>query len=184
MSSEFSTGVVISARVKFFSAEKGYGFLIPESTGPDIMLHINALRDFGIDSIEVNASVKVSVEPFGSRWRVRELIELTPPEPDVSALHRFAASMGIREDITQIIPRPARVKWFDEAKGYGFVSVFGLAVDVYIHRQVLKGSQVHALTAGEAIAVRVAYGERGYAVVGIVPWPTDSFLRDPNDSRD
>jgi CspA family cold shock protein len=148
------------------------------------MLHINALRDFGIDTIEENASVKVSVGLVDGRWRVRELIEVTPPEPDVSVLHRFAASMGIREDIMHITPRPARVKWFDDTKGYGFVSVFGMPGDVYIHRQVLKGSQVHAPETGEAIAVRVAYGARGYAVVGIVPWPTDSSLCDPNDSRD
>ena len=35
---------------------------------------------------------------------------------------------------------PARVKWFDKAKGFGFANVFGQPEDVFIHIEVLRRS--------------------------------------------
>lgn len=37
--------------VKFFNADRGYGFVTPEGGGPDVFLHISALQDAGMQSI-------------------------------------------------------------------------------------------------------------------------------------
>jgi CspA family cold shock protein len=37
--------------VKFFNADKGYGFIAPEGGGTDIFLHISALEAAGIRSV-------------------------------------------------------------------------------------------------------------------------------------
>ena len=34
--------------VKFFNAQKGYGFIVQDAGGPDVFLHITALQDAGI----------------------------------------------------------------------------------------------------------------------------------------
>ena len=41
----------ISCHVKWFDAKKGFGFLIPDQGGPDILLHANVLRNAGRGSI-------------------------------------------------------------------------------------------------------------------------------------
>jgi CspA family cold shock protein len=37
--------------VKFFNADKGYGFVAPEDGGPDVFLHASALETAGIRSV-------------------------------------------------------------------------------------------------------------------------------------
>jgi CspA family cold shock protein len=37
--------------VKFFNAERGYGFIAPEDGGPDMFLHISALEASGLRSL-------------------------------------------------------------------------------------------------------------------------------------
>jgi CspA family cold shock protein len=37
--------------VKFFNAERGYGFIAPEDGGPDMFLHISALEAAGLQSV-------------------------------------------------------------------------------------------------------------------------------------
>jgi CspA family cold shock protein len=44
------TGVVIG-RVKWFDAVKGFGFVVADTGGPDILLHANVLRNFGQGSV-------------------------------------------------------------------------------------------------------------------------------------
>ena len=65
---------------------------------------------------------------------------------------------------------PARVKWFDKAKGFGFANVFGSSDDVFIHIEVLRRSGLSDLQSGEAIGLRLVDGERGRMAIDIVGW--------------
>ncbi|OZA11568.1 MAG: hypothetical protein B7Y02_08590 [Rhodobacterales bacterium 17-64-5] len=65
---------------------------------------------------------------------------------------------------------PARVKWFDKGKGFGFANVFGAADDVFIHAEVLRVSGLSDLMAGEAVALRIIAGRRGRMAVQVLPW--------------
>ncbi|MGI4797767.1 MAG: cold-shock protein [Janthinobacterium lividum] len=47
--------------VKWFNAEKGFGFVMPEGGGKDVFVHISALNRGGISSLEPNQNVKMSV---------------------------------------------------------------------------------------------------------------------------
>ena len=44
---------------------------------------------------------------------------------------------------------PARVKWFDKGKGFGFANVFGRPEDVFLHIEVLRQSGLADLQPGE-----------------------------------
>jgi CspA family cold shock protein len=37
--------------VKWFNAEKGYGFIQPESGGPDAFVHVSAVERAGMDTL-------------------------------------------------------------------------------------------------------------------------------------
>ena len=41
----------VVGQVKWFDAVKGFGFVVSDAGGPDILLHANVLRNFGQNSV-------------------------------------------------------------------------------------------------------------------------------------
>ena len=48
--------------VKWFDQAKGFGFVVDETGGVDILLHANVLRNFGQSSVADGAHVGISVQ--------------------------------------------------------------------------------------------------------------------------
>ena len=48
--------------VKWFNAEKGFGFIAPDENGPDIFVHFSAISGTGYRSLEENQRVEFDVE--------------------------------------------------------------------------------------------------------------------------
>ena len=83
----------------------------------------------------------------------------------------------LSEDVDLSLPLlPARVKWFDKSKGFGFANVFGRPEDVFLHIEVLRRSGLADLQPGEAVTLRVVDGARGRMAVQVTSW--ESALRD------
>jgi CspA family cold shock protein len=49
--------------VKFFNSEKGYGFIRPEDGGNDLFVHISAVSQSGLESLEQGQVVGYELEP-------------------------------------------------------------------------------------------------------------------------
>ncbi len=47
-------------RIKFFNAQKGFGFVMPEGGGGDIYLHASALRRSGVAAVEPEQRIRYS----------------------------------------------------------------------------------------------------------------------------
>lgn len=48
--------------VKWFNTTKGYGFIAPEEGGSDVFVHITALENAGLKSLEDNQKVTYELE--------------------------------------------------------------------------------------------------------------------------
>lgn len=51
--------------VKFFNADKGYGFIQPESGGTDAFVHISAVERAGLSTLERDQRVTYELETDG-----------------------------------------------------------------------------------------------------------------------
>lgn len=155
--------------VKWFDPVRGYGFIRDDSGGSDILLHANVLRNFGRGSVADQSEITAMVQVTERGRQAAEVLEISPP--DNGGLPPIA---DIDEDIYKHLAtlplRPARVKWFDKAKGFGFARVFGHCDDVFIHIEVLRHSGFADLTIGEAVCLRVIVGPRGLMAAQILPW--------------
>lgn len=55
-----------------------------------------------------------------------------------------------------------RVKWFSEDKGYGFIQLPGGGVDIFVHVNQLKKSNImRSLVEGEKVRFATAKGPKG-----------------------
>jgi cold shock protein len=48
--------------VKFFNADKGYGFIAPDNGGPDAFVHISAVERAGMATLNQNQRVSYDLE--------------------------------------------------------------------------------------------------------------------------
>ena len=153
--------------VKWFDPGKGFGFIVAEDGGPDILLHINTLRSYGQGTVCEGAEVCVHVQQTQRGLQAVEVVEIIPP---TEATTGGAEELGPDESYADLPLEPARVKWFDRAKGFGFGNVFGRDGDVFIHMEALRRSGFSDLQPGEAVALRIIDGDRGRLAVMIAPW--------------
>ena len=49
--------------VKFFNAEKGYGFIKPDDGGRDIFVHVTAVERAGLSTLAEGQRIAFEVEP-------------------------------------------------------------------------------------------------------------------------
>ena len=168
----------VHGHVKWFDPVKGFGFVVADDGGPDILLHANVLRNFGQSSVADGANIEISVQETGRGVQATEVFMIEPPKAtEGSALADF------EEIDTEIIANaemePARVKWFDKGKGFGFANVFGRPEDVCVHIEVLRRSGLADLQPGEAVGLRVIEGQRGRMATEILAWEAALKTKDP-----
>ncbi len=159
----------LSGQVKWFDPVKGFGFVVADEGGPDILLHANVLRNFGQSSVADGARVAIKVQETERGVQAVEIIKIEPP--DGSEGVPLADFADIDPEAMRAAPlEPARVKWFDKAKGFGFANVFGRSEDVFVHIEVLRRSGLADLQPGEALALRVIDGKRGRMATEVCAW--------------
>lgn len=160
---------VVSGVVKWFDPTKGFGFVLSDEGGPDILLHVNVLRNYGQSSVADGARIKVSAHKTERGVQATQVHAISPPQAMETAA--LADIMGVDpKDVAAAPIEPARVKWFDKSKGFGFANIFGKSEDIFLHIEVLRQSGLSDLQPGEALALRVILGERGKMAAEVHAW--------------
>lgn len=159
----------ILGRVKWFDPVKGFGFVVAEAGGPDILLHANVLRNFGQSSVADGVRIAIEAQRTSRGMQAVEVLEILPAEDSEAPPLADFAEMD--PEAIRLAPlMAARVKWFDKGKGFGFANLFGNAEDVFLHVEVLRRSGLSDLQPGEALALRVVTGKRGLMATEVKPW--------------
>lgn len=157
--------MVVRGHVKWFDTTKGYGFVVSSDGEGDILLHGNVLRVFGFTSVAEGAEIVLRVQVTDRGRQAVEVLDIVPATP---------AAPPVVEAVTGVEPggalEPARVKWFDRVKGFGFVNIFGRPEDVFLHMETLRQYGYGEVVAGDVLAVRITAGPRGPMVYEVRSW--------------
>ena len=54
---------MVTGTVKFFNATKGFGFIAPEDGGKDVFVHVSAVEQAGMRSLNEGQKVRFDVQP-------------------------------------------------------------------------------------------------------------------------
>jgi len=78
-----------------------------------------------------------------------------------------------------------KVKWFNNAKGYGFVIEDGKDEDLFAHYSAIKMDGYKTLKAGQAVSFEIIQGPKGLHAVSIdAVTAHDEHPADPHNSRE
>ena len=162
--------VEVRARVKWFNAAKGFGFLAPDGDSGDVFVHLSALRQAGYESLEQGATVvcEATRGPKGLQAvRVIDVDASTAVRPgagprdgdDDDPRHPPLEASSDYFDVT--------VKWFNAEKGYGFVTRGDGAQDIFVHIRMLRRVGLGDLKPGQSLRIRTGQGPKGPQVAEI-----------------
>ena len=136
---------VSEGELVWYNERKGYGFVRIGDT--EVFLHRSTLDRFGLvrlltgDKVTVSLTVNEHGEVIQDLLRVDRPINPAPPavsEPEDGELR-------------------AVVKFFNDIRGYGFVT----AEDVFVHSRVLNDCGVHSLMQGQKLLIKVDDAGKG-----------------------
>ena len=61
-----------------------------------------------------------------------------------------------------------KVKWFNAAKGYGFITRDSDGADVFVHYSSIQGDGYRNLRDGEAVSYELTSGAKGFQALEVV----------------
>lgn len=151
--------------VKFFNEAKGFGFIAPEAGGGDVFVHVSAVERAGLPGLNEGDEVEYELETDrrSGKMSAVDLQFLAAGSPS-STSRRFG---GGGFDRAERAP-PARgggsaamgsgsgvVKWFNPAKGFGFIQPRDGGGDVFVHISAVERAGLRGLDEGQAVSYDV-----------------------------
>ena len=164
-------GPAMDATVKWFNAEKGFGFVELGDGSGDAFLHIAVLQNAGHDAVAPETKLRVQVGQSQKGRQVTAVLEVDASGPGVSSPSRrpppkMSSDRG-RADAGTASEVQGKVKWFNADKGFGFAVAEDGGKDVFIHISVVEKAGVRGLGDGQRVSMRVVKTQKGREAISI-----------------
>jgi cold shock protein len=153
--------------IKWFDAAKGFGFIVPDNGMPDVLLHASCLRRDGYQTAYEGARIVCEVQkrPRGLQaFRILSMDESTAVHPAQMPLPRTHVTVTPTSGLER-----AQVKWFNRARGFGFLTRGEGTPDIFVHMETLRRYGLAELRPGQTVLVRFGFGPKGMMAAEVRP---------------
>ena len=171
---EQPSGPPVTAVVKWFRADRGFGFVELSDGSGDAFLHASVLGRIGVQAVETGETLEVRVAPGQRGPQVTEVLNVdsstaAPSRPPRSGPRPGGGGGGGYEQTPLVASSQEQgtVKWYNATKGFGFIVRDGGGKDVFIHASALQRAGLMNLAEGQRVIVDIAEGRKGPEAVGI-----------------
>ncbi len=150
--------IQIDGLVKWFDVGRGYGFIIPDNGMQDILLHLSCLKRDGFEAPLEGARVSCEVVERQKGYQCLRVlaVDLSTAIHPVERKSRTHASVTPTTGWTRV-----KVKWFNRARGFGFVSEGEGQPDIFVHMETLRKTAIAELQPDSYVYVRFGDGPKG-----------------------
>jgi cold shock protein len=170
-----SSGPEMQATVKWFNPDKGFGFAALSDGSGDVFLHINTLQAAGRQSVNPGATLRVRVGAGQKGRQVEQVISVDDSTAEQQPEQRRAQygsprpSSGPRRqvDLSTAVEMVGTVKWYDPAKGFGFITPQDGGRDIFVHATALERAGLGPLQERQSVRMGVVQGAKGPEVGSI-----------------
>jgi CspA family cold shock protein len=149
--------------VKFFNAQKGFGFIVRDDGGEDVFVHISAVEQAGLSDLAEGQPLEFTLVDRGGKVSATNLrIEGEP----------IAVERTERAPQRQLTGEKAEgtVKFFNAMKGFGFIQRDDGQPDAFVHISAVERAGLPTLNEGDRLAFELEVDRRGkHAAVNLQP---------------
>ena len=150
--------------VKFFNAQKGFGFIQQATGGEDVFVHISAVERAGLEGLAEGQELEFNLVDRGGKVSAQDLQVVG----DVIAVESRAPATPQRELTGE--KASGTVKFFNSMKGFGFITRDDGQPDAFVHISAVERSGLSGLNEGERYEFDLQVDRRGkYSAVNLVP---------------
>jgi CspA family cold shock protein len=165
--------------VKFFNAQKGFGFIVRDDGGEDVFVHISAVEQAGLAGLADGQPLGFTLVDRGGRVSATDLkIEGEPMPVQERAPREDRGGFGDRPGgggggpQRQLTGEKAQgtVKFFNAMKGFGFISRDDGQPDAFVHISAVERAGLVSLNEGDRVEFELEVDRRGKtAAVNLQP---------------
>jgi CspA family cold shock protein len=149
-------------KLKWFNPGKRYGFVELSDGSGDAFLHASAVVGVSIGALQPGVTIEFRTAPAQRGLQVTEVMSIdsstaAPPRPPRK---NFRSPLN-RQPLEASVQEMGTVKWYNAAKGFGFIVLDGGGNDVFVHVSALQRACIMGLSEGQRVYIGVAEGQKG-----------------------
>jgi CspA family cold shock protein len=156
-------------KVKWYDPSKHYGFVELSDGSGDSFLHATALAGIGTPTLRSGDTLALRITLRERGPQVTEVISVDSSTAAVPSRRsrRSFRSPSDRQLLEANVQEMGTVKWYNAARGFGFVVLDSGGKEVFLHASALKRAGIMRLNEGQRVFVAVADGRRGSEATSI-----------------
>ena len=155
------SGPPIQAIVKWYSPDKGFGFVQLADGSGDAFLHVSVVERSG-RSVPPGATLEVRAGPGAKGLQVTEILSVDSSTAQQEMPRRARPERPMYPAPNQAsVEENGTVKWYNAVRGFGFIGPDRGGKDIFVHASVLERAGIADLAEGQRVAVDVVEGSKG-----------------------